>query len=815
MELFPDFTDHGPDHLRDVLGLATELITTETYERLGPEDVATLVVAVLLHDLAMHITSSGFTELCSGRTPHRPIEPFDSESWPELWSQFRLSARRWSDQDNYSIFGTTDPGLPPDLHQTDWSNMHRRFAGEFIRRHHARLAHEIALYGFPNAGSALGCLTLDDGIEHLADLAGLVGRSHGMDLRHCVDYLKVKYDNTTQPHRVHAVYLMALLRVADFLQYNPERAPKTRLRVQSLRSPLSNLEWKKHIVHVSGGDDPETFYVFAEPPDVQTYLGLQSILLGLQRELDHAWAVIGEVYRSNQFSLTRRRVRSNLSSGTFRPRAGYLPVHARFETQDAKVLSLLIGPMYEYQPNYGIRELLQNAVDAVRELKAAGGYRGPLVLGGADVLVSLRSDALIVCDCGVGMTSDTVINYFLKAGASFRDSPMWSAAFEDESGNAKVLRSGRFGIGALAAFLIGPTIHVTTRHWSQSRGQRFEANVSTDPIELVLCDCPIGTTVSIPITEEMHQKLRRANLASFVLDWPKVKSNGFDSPERPYVLSSTPENNRPDWVSVRVRDDLFLEWHRSSHEGGTYVNGFAIQEQKEFSKESAFKVPWGPTVTCSASWQDFGARLPLNLKRTELPEMTASDDLAGSFAENWIAWLLVKGSPPGVPESDPLRPNPFPLFIAFADDGFLFPDNELIRIIRPRSVLVSELLATCLIGSEHWPHNECPLDARKDSFAVPPSEGFRRLCFLARQSSSRASRASRVLEFYPPHPLPKLEETWLTAHWLNTVGKQNIPYDVAQRRIYCARAFELLAEGVKYWEGYQEGRKSRWSVMLK
>ena len=192
LELFPDFTDHGPDHLRDVLGLATQLITNETYERLTPEDVATLVIAVLLHDLAMHITTSGFTELCLGRTLHCPIEPFDSESWPGLWSQFRMAARQWSDQDNYSIFGTTDPGLPPDLHTTDWPDMHRRFAGEFVRRYHARLAHEIAFYGFPNAGSPLSLLKLDDGIEHLADLAGLVGRSHGMDLRLCVDYLKSK-----------------------------------------------------------------------------------------------------------------------------------------------------------------------------------------------------------------------------------------------------------------------------------------------------------------------------------------------------------------------------------------------------------------------------------------------------------------------------------------------------------------------------------------------------------------------------------------------------------------------------------------------
>ena len=60
-----------------------------------------------------------------------------------------------------------------------------------------------------------------------------------------------------------------------------------------------------------------------------------------------------------------------------------------------------------------------------------------------------------IIDKGMGMTKDVILNYFLNVGASFRDDPIWREGFLDNEGNAKVLRSGRFGIGALTAFLLG------------------------------------------------------------------------------------------------------------------------------------------------------------------------------------------------------------------------------------------------------------------------------------------------------------------------------------------------------------------------
>jgi hypothetical protein len=121
-------------------------------------------------------------------------------------------------------------------------------AGEFIRRHHARLAHEIAIYGFPGLeiGGGEGrfpAMGKEAGhpLMHLADLIGLTARSHGASLRVCKSYLESSplYSGTPRPMGTAVLYPMALLRVADYLQIDRQRAPAVLLRLRNPQSPVS------------------------------------------------------------------------------------------------------------------------------------------------------------------------------------------------------------------------------------------------------------------------------------------------------------------------------------------------------------------------------------------------------------------------------------------------------------------------------------------------------------------------------------------------------------------------------------------------
>ena len=642
LDLFPDFTDHGPDHLSQVLGLAEQLVPPSTWSSLTPDDAAIFVLVVLLHDLGMHVTTDGFRTLFTGRSPHRPVEFFDSSQWRVVWETFCIQASRFDSRQNIDLFGSPEPVKVPNLLEEGWTENQRRLAGECLRRNHARLAHEIALYGFPGPQREEP-LRIDEGLFPVADLAGVIARSHGTQLRPCVEYLKEYYNDTVTPRNINAAYLMALLRVSDFLQFDPARAPATRLRVQSLRSPVSKREWKKHVIEVAfKGEDPEALYIHCDPQDIETYLGVKSLLSNFQGELDMSAAVLAEVYRDSKLALSRRRVRSNLDARGWRPPNGkYIPVHARFDTNNPELLDCLVAPLYNYDPAYGIRELIQNAVDAVRELKALGHYENDA--SDWDVRVSLTNDALTVEDRGIGMTADTIENYFLRAGASFRRSDAWRREFADEAGHSRVLRSGRFGVGALASFLIGSKLKVSSRHWSQPKGIFFEASLYDDPIELRPYDRSVGTTINIPVQSAQYlclrfpdsDRLSGDNLPFhwFRFKWPRVQII-LDSTRltvRPYLSDGASAQNRG-WVQSEI-EGVPAQWCRTGM-GIPLVNGFEVRENNVgFGKSSPYYEVLdkgaGQAYRSWVSFWDADGKLQIDLKRTTLRRPSAPASSSG------------------------------------------------------------------------------------------------------------------------------------------------------------------------------------------
>ena len=113
---------------------------------------------------------------------------------------------------------------------------------------------------------------------------------------------------------------------------------------------------------------------------------------------------------------------------------------------------------------------------------------------------------LCVRDIGIGMTAETVRDYFLRAGASFRDSRRWRQEFVDTSGRSRVRRSGRFGVGVFAGFLLGSAMEVVTRWMGASSGLKFSVSIGSDLIELGKVDAPVGTTVTIKLSPEIADK---------------------------------------------------------------------------------------------------------------------------------------------------------------------------------------------------------------------------------------------------------------------------------------------------------------------
>ncbi|CAM3948069.1 HD domain-containing protein [Corallococcus exiguus] len=677
LPFFPEYTDHGPTHINEVFITAEALIHDNTWEHITPEDSSALILAILLHDCAMHLSEDGFIALLKNPDWAKPIVSIDSASWPVLWNNFLQEASRFDGRRLKKLFGDTEPIRPPPLNSNDMSRRDRLLIGEFLRRHHPRLAHEIALSGIP--GPTKTPLKLQ-GIERkTADICGLIARSHGMDLRQAVEHLPI--DERREVRGIHAPFIMGVLRVADYLQIHAERAPAKLLNVRALQSPISTGEWKKHDsidnIH-SRHDDPEALYIKALPSDGGTYIALKSLFSSIQKELDDVWAVLGELYGRisglDSFGIMLRRIRSNLDDEkTFAATAEYVPGQAEFRTASADLLKLLVGPLYGDSPEVGIRELMQNSVDACRELsdylKSRQSTPKPeLTQQDADVAITVERDSkfatITISDRGIGMTPEIVKDYFLKAGASFRSSDAWKKQHTDESGHSRVARSGRFGVGVLAAFLLGERIEVSTRHISQARGISFSAGIDDELVELRYIERPVGTTIRIKSNAAETKALTAydARWDWYCLNSPSVvrtiKNKGARELKQDHQI---PDSNDPldhQWRRISHAQFSDIQWTYWDNNSSPALacNGIQVPIGRDYDDyndeahhddpEPEYQYEQLPRIgfrTPRVSVFDPDGHLPLNLQRTSLTtrKFPFHDELYDDVCKDFIAYLLV------------------------------------------------------------------------------------------------------------------------------------------------------------------------------
>lgn len=676
---FADYTDHGIPHVTCVLETAVALMTDDAKAVLTPADAAVLTVAVLLHDSALHLSEAAFWELIKGAASNRRVEEFDSKPWNALWVEFMFGARRWGQSKLKGVFGMRPISVrDPFDDYTNLADSDRKLIGEFIRLHHPRIAHEFAVFGVPF--SSCNPIRIDGRIEtELSDVGGLVARSHGLPIRACLDYLSTKY-HRREYRGVHAIYLMTLLRVADYLQIQSDRAPAVAFRYRKILSEVSQLEWEAHnsVKNITQThDDPESIEIQARPQNTRTFLRLKQWLSGLQYEIDASWAVLGEVYGAHsllsKLGLVIRRVRSNLDDADeFSKTVTYVPRRVRLDVARAELLKVLIRPLYGNNPSFGVRELVQNAVDAVREVEhvqnsTTESLTFPKIDQQFDVEVWLTdlndsgTAALIVSDRGVGMDEEILTNYFLRVGSSYRSSQDWQKVFEEDIAasdgpriRSQVVRSGRFGVGVLAAFLLGEKISVTTRHVHASRGVQFETDVESDAIELTYHDdIPVGTVVKIEVSRSTW---------SYLLEYPrswdwyagsspsvirKVGSGRHSLSARRWIPDE--QKKTPfDWRRVEAKDYSCIFWTNVPERSELYCNGLKIGalENSSFNEKNLSTLLHTAFLhirTPNVAVVDPDANLPLNLERTRLAaeRLPFEKELCEDVIRDFFAFLLL------------------------------------------------------------------------------------------------------------------------------------------------------------------------------
>ncbi len=504
-----------------------------------------------------------------------------------------------------------------------------------------------------------------------------LGEVSRFDSRKLIRILEENYNLRTYEN-THAIYLMCIVRIADYIQIQSQRADHDLLKVRTLRSPLSREEWQ---LHHSVRDirfthpDPEAIDIDAIPKDIKGYFKLSSLLADMQKELDECWAVLGEVYGRyeplNKLGLRIRRIRSTIEDEKkMSKKIDFLPVKAAFDAAGVDLLKLLIHPLYGDHPGIGIRELIQNAVDACREAfnlidndpKVAAIFRQePSV----EVIFSEADRTVTIQDTGVGMTLDTVINYFLKAGATYRKSDAWKKHHSDEKGKSKIIRGGRFGVGVLATYLLGDKFEVTTRHFTdaEDKALHFIANLEDEHVQINNIVANIGTTIKINIDYEDWKKIslpKHRLKNNYIENWseidwycvsiPRVKITYRAIKEyelKPYYsVPNLSEECPPGWYNLKTKQYDAIHWTFYEKAPALTCNGIIVKRIWDYNYRFLWSTGWYSIFSINvplSSIYDSQGVFPLNLQRTDLSvsQLEFAEKLSEEVAKDFMAFLLV------------------------------------------------------------------------------------------------------------------------------------------------------------------------------
>jgi hypothetical protein len=454
------FTLHDDEHSYRVAERMHELLPEQTIAKLSDLELGLLLSSAYLHDIGMN--------------PHREIvvqirDYLISGEGKELDPDEVRRLQRWLDE--------AHPGVqPPVLADKPLTEQLRR--AEFLTAFFCRHRH--------NDWSEHFIIEKSKDIRHppyvnwIQDLITLC-KSHHFGLPRLMDPTFDLRLAGFEGELVNLRYLAALLRMADVLEFDPERTPQVVLMHRS-PGPQSEIYWyKDHEISLALERGSWSIAMQARTRDAWTHRAVQETADGVDHELENC----ATMERQNAFLRGKKIEGDNYYVWPWPARLArtieplpetFVAIDGTFRPNAERILALLAGTQLYRTPLAAVRELLQNAFDAVKEQMACE------MLQDADPrdrrvwearallhhvkLVLEENDCgelwLSCSDTGVGMTRRVIEKYLLVSGSQLRPEVL-ELRRETAARGIKLERSGEFGIGVLSYFMLADKMVIETR----------------------------------------------------------------------------------------------------------------------------------------------------------------------------------------------------------------------------------------------------------------------------------------------------------------------------------------------------------------
>ncbi|MEU0968081.1 ATP-binding protein [Streptomyces sp. NPDC005917] len=445
----PDFTVHDITHV-DALWETADLVCGEAVT-LNPAEAYVLGCAFVLHDAAM------------GEAAYETGVPaaLGEERWRDLLSvAYYRQEGCWPNQDQLDV--------PP----AEIADACRATA---IRESHAEQARRLVDQAWRS--SAGNEIYLIDDVrlrEAYGPLIGTLAASHWWPVDRLADEFRRRLNSWPWQSRdwtIDPLKLACILRLADAAQIDGRRAPTL---LFALRNPqgTSREHWRfqTYVGRPDLNGDRVTYTSQRPflPEDASSWWLALDYLRGVDQELKAVDALLHDLGRDR---LAARAVAGVDSPERFAEHfrvQDWRPIDATIKVSDVPALVRSLGgeQLYGNEPEVALRELVQNAQDAVVARQA---LQPDFPDGRIEVRLTETDGSwcLEVRDNGVGMDEETLIHGLLDFGNSGWSSPGLRNRLPGlASGGFKP--SGRFGIGFFSVFLLGDQVELITRRYDYS-----------------------------------------------------------------------------------------------------------------------------------------------------------------------------------------------------------------------------------------------------------------------------------------------------------------------------------------------------------
>jgi molecular chaperone HtpG len=447
--IFDEYTQHDISHVDKMLEILDWLVPNETKAIMTPADWLLTVLSIYFHDLGMLVTSEEYK--------HR-----NSSGFPEYCEKVLFGG------DNGPDYRARLEELPSDEKQ-------RFLYQEFVRHKHAERVRDW-ITGRATDHIGVSRRQVSEVSELLGqfnplfrrDLAWVCESHHLEDLSDFRKYKVAQPYGNSDAETANLQYVAILLRATDLLHITGDRTPSLVFRVVNPADPLSQQEWAKQMAVTrvrsklgrdrDGNPDDaaprDTIEVHAFFAQTNGFFGLTSYLLYAQDQMRKCcdWAQAAEKQQGSRYRFPWRFVDdTNIET------EGFLRNTFEFTIDQAKILDLLTGHTLYNDTQVVLRELVQNALDAVRLQRIVDEQNGSCSEPGAvRIHWDSRTRVLSVEDNGTGMTQEIIERHLLKVGASrYQDSE-----FRRRYPNFSSI--SRFGIGLLSTFMIADSVEILT-----------------------------------------------------------------------------------------------------------------------------------------------------------------------------------------------------------------------------------------------------------------------------------------------------------------------------------------------------------------